>query len=87
MTSGGGPIGGHGSAARFFYTSKASRAERNEGLEGTTNVHPTVKPIALMEWLCRLTMTPTGGVVFDPFMGSGSTGVACMNVGRRFVGC
>jgi len=50
------------------------------------NNHPTVKPLALMEYLCRLTSTPTGGVVLDPFMGSGSTGVACVQIGRRFIG-
>ena len=50
------------------------------------NVHPTVKPLKLMEYLCTLTKTPTGGTVLDPFMGSGSTGVACKNTGRDFIG-
>jgi site-specific DNA-methyltransferase (adenine-specific) len=50
------------------------------------NKHPTVKPLALIEWLCRLTSTPTGGLVLDPFAGSGTTGVACVHVGRPFVG-
>ena len=50
------------------------------------NFHPTVKPVKVLEYLCRLTETPTGGVVLDPFMGSGSTGVACARAGRRFVG-
>ena len=50
------------------------------------NNHPTVKPIALMEYLCKLTKTPTGGVVLDPFMGSGTTGLACQNTGRDFIG-
>ena len=58
------------SAARFFYCAKADRADRNEG--GANNVHPTVKPTDLMRYLCRL-VTPPGGVVLDPFMGSGST--------------
>lgn len=58
------------SAARFFYCAKADRADRNEG--GVNNVHPTVKPTDLMRYLCRL-VTPPGGVVLDPFMGSGST--------------
>lgn len=49
------------------------------------NFHPTVKPIALMEWLCRLVSHP-GDVVLDPFLGSGSTGIACINTGRRFIG-
>jgi len=66
--------------ARFFYCAKASKKDRGEG-----NTHPTVKPTALMEWLVKL-VTPQGGVVLDPFMGSGSTGVACANLGRRFVG-
>jgi len=50
------------------------------------NSHPTVKPIKLMEYLCTLTKTPTGGVVLDPFMGSGTTGVACVNTDRKFIG-
>lgn len=50
------------------------------------NNHPTVKSIALMEYLCKLTMTPDGGVVLDPFMGSGSTGIGCILTGRGFVG-
>lgn len=68
-------------ATRFKYAAKASRRER-----GDFNIHPTVKPIALMEYLCRLTKTPTGGTVLDPFMGSGSTGVACVREGRKFIG-
>jgi site-specific DNA-methyltransferase (adenine-specific) len=79
-----GPIypGDKGSAARFFYCAKASKKDRGEG-----NTHPTVKPLALMEYLCKLTSTPTGGIVLDPFAGSGSTGVACQNIGRDFIGC
>ncbi len=50
------------------------------------NHHPTVKPLALMEYLCRLTKTPTGGIVLDPFAGSGTTCMACVNEGRDFVG-
>lgn len=82
-----------GSAARFFYCAKASRADRNEGLEdpgpqfkagrlphhaekveqaGKGNTHPTVKPTELMRYLVRL-VTPPGGTVLDPFVGSGST--------------
>jgi len=68
------------SADRFFYCAKASKKDRGEG-----NHHPTVKPTALMEWLVKL-VTPEGGVVLDPFMGSGTTGVACANLNRRFVG-
>jgi hypothetical protein len=69
-----------GSAARFFYCAKASKADRGEG-----NGHPTVKPTELMRYLCRL-VTPPGGVVLDPFMGSGSTGKAAMLEGFRFIG-
>ena len=72
--------GDSGSAARFFYCAKASKADRNEG-----NTHPTVKPTDLMRYLCRL-VTPPGGIVLDPFMGSGSTGKAAMLDGFRFIG-
>lgn len=76
-----------GGASRFFYCAKASRSERNAGLpEGRKNRHPTVKPLKLMEYLCKLTMTPTGGIVLDPFAGSGSTLLAAQNVGRPFIG-
>lgn len=100
-----------GGASRFYYCAKASRTERNAGLEGrekkplnwssgtqspgtfqsegtdksAENHHPTVKPVALMRWLCRL-VTPPGGVVLDPFMGSGSTGIAARLEGFQFVG-
>lgn len=73
------------SAARYFYCAKASNADRNEGLEGR-NRHPTVKPTDLMRYLCRL-VTPPGGFILDPYMGSGSTGKAAMLEGFRFVGC
>ena len=101
-----------GSAARFFYCAKASKADRDEGCEGLAerltmrygekaqgplpqqtpskpvpqrNHHPTVKPTALMRYLCRL-VTPPGGVVLDPFTGSGSTGKAAVCEGFDFVG-
>lgn len=111
-----GGYGGKGSAARFFYCAKASRAERNAGLDHlpqrqkvfngqsdhsagcapgsvedkyTTrpapNNHPTVKPVALMRYLCRL-VTPPGGVVLDPFAGSGSTGIGAVLEGFDFIG-
>lgn len=70
-----------GEAARFFYCAKASRKDRGDG-----NTHPTVKPTDLMRYLCRL-VTPPGGIVLDPFMGSGSTGKAAMREGFRFIGC
>lgn len=73
-----------GSAARFFYTAKASKSDRNEGLT-IKNTHATVKPTSLMQYLCRL-ITPPDGIVLDPFMGSGSTGKACMLEGFRFIG-
>lgn len=69
-----------GSAARFFYCAKASKADRDEG-----NHHPTVKPTDLMRYLCRL-VTPPGGIVFDPFCGSGSTGKAARLEGFQFIG-
>jgi DNA modification methylase len=73
-----------GSAARFFYCAKASASERNEGVDGG-NKHPTVKPVALMEYLVKL-VSREGAVVLDPFCGSGTTGVACVNLGRNFIG-
>jgi len=107
-------------AARFFYCAKASRAERELGLEGMAkerqfrlnaegrgakgadgdwddvtkrwitapraNSHPCCKPLSLMRYLVRLTKTPTGGPVLDPFTGGGTTGVACMMEGRDFIG-
>jgi site-specific DNA-methyltransferase (adenine-specific) len=69
-----------GTAARFFFSAKASRSERGEG-----NNHPTVKPLALMRWLCRL-VTPTGGTVLDPFAGSGSTLIAADREGFSAIG-
>jgi hypothetical protein len=73
-----------GGASRFFptfrYQPKATKRERGED-----NAHPTVKPIGLMRWLVRL-VTPPGGFVLDPFAGSGSTGVAAVAEGFRFVG-
>ncbi|WP_368865120.1 site-specific DNA-methyltransferase [Stenotrophomonas maltophilia] len=102
-----------GSAARFFYCAKASREDRDAGLEGfkksaagmvsntsgqhmtrrdegyqvapRANNHPTVKPTDLMRYLCRL-VTPAGGVVLDPYMGSGSTGKAAVLEGFQFIG-
>jgi DNA modification methylase len=73
-----------GGASRFFYVAKASKRDRNEGLEGT-NTHPTVKPTTLMEYLIKL-VTPPGGVVLDPFTGSGSTGKAAILQGFDFIG-
>ena len=96
-------------AARFFYCAKASKKDRDEGLElfdvkshpgeycianhngqprkhqPRANIHPTVKPTDLMRYLCRL-VTPKGGLVLDPFTGSGSTGKAAMLEGFRFIG-
>ncbi len=99
-----------GSAARFFYTPKASQNERNFGLGGfedgvvndgrkaisdrpylrnqtqRKNIHPTVKPIDLMQYLVRL-VTPKGGICLDPFMGSGTTAIACKSEKIDYVGC
>lgn len=103
-----------GGASRFFYVAKASKRDRNEGLEELEarrasamgyerglgdagegmfkdrnpqkqNFHPTVKPTQLMRYLIKL-VTPEGGVVLDPFTGSGSTGKAALLDGYRFVG-
>ena len=104
----------NGSASRFFYCAKASKSERNKGLEGFEekqivtfatangtsgkpssisegrdtrykNHHPTVKPISLMQYLVRL-VTPKGGTVLDPFMGSGTTGIGAKLEGFDFIG-
>jgi site-specific DNA-methyltransferase (adenine-specific) len=83
----GASVRGHddtGGASRFFYTAKASRADRNAG-GLADNTHPTVKPTDLMRWLVRL-VTPPGGIVLDPFSGSGSTLVAARAEGVRAVG-
>lgn len=69
-----------GGASRFFYVAKASKSDR-----GADNTHPTVKPIKLMEYLIKL-VTPEGGKVLDPFMGSGTTGVAALRNGFEFRG-
>ena len=65
---------------RFLYQAKASKAERGEG-----NNHPTVKPLKLMCYLCRL-VTPPGGTVLDCYVGSGTTGVAAQIEGFGFIG-
>lgn len=86
-------FGDSGGASRFFYTAKASSAERNAGLrdggrentEPRANHHPTVKPIALMRWLCRL-VAPPGGTILDPFAGSGSTIIAALREGFSAIG-
>ena len=72
--------GDQGSAARFFYCAKASKKDR-----GADNKHPTVKPTDLMRYLCRL-ITPAGGTVLDPYMGSGSTGKGARLEGFGFIG-
>jgi len=98
-----------GSAARYFYCAKASKKERNKGLEGfeerivndgretsidnayqrgdslRANTHPTVKPVKLMRYLVKL-VTPAGGIVLDPFNGSGTTGIACKLESFDYIG-
>jgi len=87
---GGGDIstyfGDTGGASRFFYCAKASKKERNAGLyDGIVSTHPTVKPVTLMRYLCKL-VTPIGGVVLDPFAGSATTGIAAILEGFEFIG-
>ena len=69
-----------GGASRFFYCAKASKKERGEG-----NNHPTVKPVKLIEYLITL-ITPPNGIVLDPFLGSGTTAIACINTNRNYIG-
>jgi site-specific DNA-methyltransferase (adenine-specific) len=71
-------LGDSGSAARFFYTAKADAHDR------IGSKHPTVKPVDLMQWLVRL-VTPKGGLVLDPFAGTGTTGEAAFREGMRAV--
>jgi len=71
--------------SRFFYCAKASKSERNAGTDGANN-HPTVKPLALMRYLVKL-VTPPGGAVLDPFLGSGTTAMAAVMEGFDWVGC
>lgn len=73
-----GASGDFGSAARFFYCAKANKKER------VGSKHPTVKPINLLRYLCRL-ITPPNGVILDPFAGSGTTGEAALLEGFKYV--
>jgi site-specific DNA-methyltransferase (adenine-specific)/modification methylase len=66
---------------RFQYRWNGMIRDGNEEL-----FHPTQKPIALMKWILSLQWTPKGAI-FDPYMGSGTTGVACVQLGRKFIGC
>lgn len=68
----------HVGASRFFYCAKIKR--------GIGNIHPTVKPLSLIRYLCTLTQTPTGGTILDPFVGSGTTLIAALESGRRAIG-
>ena len=113
-------VANEGGASRFFYVAKASRSEREFGLDAlpekdfgmsggaqdalkkgkseylqnsvglnrikrVRNDHPTVKPIKLLEYLAKLTATPTGGIVLDPFAGTSTTALACIRVGRPWI--
>jgi len=77
------PHNDSGNSSRFFksiiYQPKASKAERGQG-----NGHPTVKPLKLMEYLIKM-ITPAGGVVLDPFAGSGTTGIAAKRLGYNYI--
>ncbi len=73
-----------GPYTRLFVIPKPSSKEKDEGLD-EPNTHPTVKPVSLMRHLVRM-VVPRGGVCLDPFMGSGTTGVACVDEERAFVG-
>ncbi len=74
-------FGDKGSTSRFFYCAKANKKERGEG-----NNHPTVKPIALMRYLLTLVTYPEYNLIIDPFMGSGTTALACLELGLPFIG-
>lgn len=65
---------------KYFYAPRATRKERGE-----YNDHPTPKPINLMRYLCRI-FTPNDGLIIDPFMGSGSTGIGALQENKRFIG-
>lgn len=73
--------GDHSGASRFFYTTKAPQSERIT-IDGIS--HVTVKPLDLMRWLVR-GYTPPGGLILDPFAGSGTTGEAAIAEGMRAV--
>lgn len=75
---------GSGNAARLFRYLWNGVCQAGE--KGGPRHHPSQKPVAVMEWVIRL-LTKPGDVVLDPYMGSGSTGVACLRTGRRFIGC
>lgn len=77
--------GGHGVYA--FKRSFPPPARISEGVDGKTAAHQTQKPLALMEWCIDKVGAPIGSMVFDPFMGSGTTLVAAKNGGRHAVGC
>ncbi len=88
--------GDEGGGSRFFYVAKASPKEKNLGLkkpaskgekasEILDNNHPTVKPVNLMTYLCKM-VTPLGGTILDPYMGSGSIGIAALLEGFDFIG-
>jgi DNA modification methylase len=73
-----------GGASRFFYVAKSSKKDRSSN-GVVNNTHPTCKPTKLMQYLIKL-ITPPGGIVLDPFAGSGSTGVAAKSLGFEFIG-
>jgi DNA modification methylase len=77
--------GNTGGASRFFFCAKASRSERNMGK--IANLHPTVKPLSLIEYLVKLTSMPNPDQIYlDPFLGSGTTAMACKKLGKKWIG-
>lgn len=79
--------GDSGGASRFFYCPKSSKAERDRGCEEISikNNHPTVKPINLIKYLIKL-VSRENAIVLDPFLGSGTTGIAALELKRQFIG-
>jgi site-specific DNA-methyltransferase (adenine-specific) len=79
--------GDSGGVSRFFYQAKVSCKERNIGMVDQKNNHPTLKPLTLMKYLCSLLkMPPADQIILDPFLGSGTTGMACKELGINFIG-
>jgi DNA modification methylase len=76
--------GGHGVYCGEFHAPAARAADSNDGSQAT--FHPTQKPVALMRWCIERAKAPAGGTILDPYMGSGTTGVAAVQMGHPFIG-